>query len=84
MTGKADMMISRNVRTWKRQQICCLDRRQSVMDNTTSKVSCFARAYRFENNNTHIFADSMAKKILGDDFNQIAKSMVLFSTKNIL
>ena len=43
------------------------------MDNMTAKVSCFARAYHFENNKTHIFADSMAKLILGDDFNQIAE-----------
>ena len=46
------------------------------MDNMTAKVSCFARAYHFENNKTHIFADSMAKMILGDDFNQIAESMM--------
>ncbi|MCR5023870.1 MAG: class I SAM-dependent methyltransferase [Lachnospiraceae bacterium] len=46
------------------------------MDNTTAKVSCFARAYHFENNKTHIFADSMAKTILGDDFDQIAESMM--------
>ena len=37
------------------------------MDNTTAKVSCFARAYHFENNKTHIFADSMAARLLGDD-----------------
>ena len=35
------------------------------MDNTTAKVSCFARAYHFENNKTHIFADSMAARLLG-------------------
>ena len=46
------------------------------MDNTTAKVSCFARAYHFENNKTHIFADSMAKKVLGDDYDHIAKSMM--------
>ena len=45
------------------------------MDNTTAKVSCFARAYHFENNKTHIFADNMAKKILGEDYDQIAESM---------
>jgi hypothetical protein len=38
------------------------------MDNTTAKVSCFARAYHFENNKTHIFADSMAARLLGDDY----------------
>ena len=41
------------------------------MDNMTAKVSCFARAYHFDNNKTHIFADSMAKMILGDDFNMV-------------
>ena len=46
------------------------------MDNTTAKVSCFARAYHFENNKTHIFADNMAKKILGEDYDQIAESML--------
>lgn len=46
------------------------------MDNTTAKVSCFARAYHYENNKVHIFADNMAKKLLGDDYNQIAESMI--------
>ena len=46
------------------------------MDNTTAKVSCFARAYHFENNKIHIFADSMAKTILGDDYDQIAENMM--------
>ena len=46
------------------------------MDNATAKVSCFARAYHFENNNTHIFADSMAARLLGDDFDHIAESMM--------
>ena len=45
------------------------------MDNTTAKVSCFARAYHFENNKTHIFVDNMAKMILGEDYEQIASSM---------
>jgi methyltransferase (TIGR00027 family) len=45
------------------------------MDNTTAKVSCFARAYHFENNKTHIFADNMAKKVLGDDYDKITESM---------
>ena len=44
------------------------------MDNTTAKVSCFARAYHFENNKTHIFADSMAARLLGDDYDHIAES----------
>ena len=46
------------------------------MDNTTAKVSCFARAYHFKNNKTHIFADSMAARLLGDDYDQIAESMM--------
>ena len=46
------------------------------MDNTTAKVTCFARAYHFENNNTHIFADSMAARLLGDDYDHIAESMI--------
>ena len=44
------MMVSRKEENWKRQRICCLDRRQSVMDNATAKVSCFARAYHYKNN----------------------------------
>ena len=46
------------------------------MDNTTAKVSCFARAYHYENNKEPIFADSIAKKLLGDDYDQIAESMI--------
>ena len=46
------------------------------MDNTTAKVSCFARAYHYENNKVHIFADSMAKTLLGDDYDHIAESMM--------
>lgn len=45
------------------------------MDNMTAKVSCFARAYHYKNNRTHIFADNIAEKILGNDYNQIAKNM---------
>jgi methyltransferase (TIGR00027 family) len=45
------------------------------MDNTTAKVSCFARAYHYKNNTTHIFADSCAQKILGEEYAQIAESM---------
>lgn len=57
------------------QYVTGTDRGQSVMDNTTAKVSCFARAYHFENNKTHIFADSMAARLLGDDYDRIAQSM---------
>lgn len=45
------------------------------MDNMTAKVSCFARAYHYKNNSTRIFADNIAEKILGNDYNQIAKNM---------
>lgn len=46
------------------------------MDNMTAKVSCFARAYHYKNNDTCIFLDNLAEKLLGDDYEQIAKSMV--------
>lgn len=46
------------------------------MDNMTAKVSCFARAYHYKNNGTRIFSDELAEKLLGDDYEQIAKSMV--------
>lgn len=45
------------------------------MDNMTAKVSCFARAYHYKNNSPHIFADNIAEELLGDDYNQIEKSM---------
>lgn len=43
------------------------------MDNTIAKVSCFARAYHYENNKVHIFADSMAKKLLENLQNEIIR-----------
>ena len=46
------------------------------MNNTTAKVSCYARAYHFEEKAAHIFANNMAKKILGVDYDQIAESMM--------
>ena len=46
------------------------------MENTTAKVSCFARAYHYINYDTHIFADAFAKEILGDEHNQIVESMI--------
>ncbi len=76
MTGKAVMMIRRKEENWRRRQICCLDRRQPVMDNPTAEVSCFARSYHFENNKTHIFADNMATRLLEDDYVQLAESMM--------
>lgn len=45
------------------------------MDNLTAKVSCFARAYHYKNNQVHIFADDVAEKLLGDDYDLVAKSM---------
>lgn len=45
------------------------------MKNMTALVSCFARAYHFENNSKHIFADSAAQKLLGDDYYVIAENM---------
>ena len=45
------------------------------MDNLTAKVSCFARAYHYKNNRVHIFADEVAEKLLGDDYDLVAQSM---------
>lgn len=45
------------------------------MENLTAMVSCFARAYHFKNNRTHIFADPAAESLLGDDYALIARSM---------
>jgi len=45
------------------------------MNNMTALVSCFARAYHFENNDEHIFADPAARKLLGDDYNAISDNM---------
>lgn len=45
------------------------------MDNTTAKVSCFARAYHYKNNLVPVFADSMAESLLGEEYEQIAENM---------
>ncbi len=45
------------------------------MDNMTAKVSCFARAYHYKNNTTHIFKDTAAEALLGNDYGKIAQSM---------
>ena len=37
--------------------------------------SCFARAYHYNNKSIRIFTDDIAEKLLGEDYNQIAKSM---------
>lgn len=45
------------------------------MDHMTAKVSCFARAYHHKNNQIHIFDDDMAEKLLGRDYDEIARNM---------
>lgn len=45
------------------------------MDNMTAKMSAFARAYHYKNNETHVFADSKAEMILGEDYEKIAASL---------
>lgn len=45
------------------------------MENLTTKVSCFARAYHYRNNDAHIFADTAAEALLGEDYDRIAESM---------
>ena len=46
------------------------------MNNTTAKVSCFARAYHHKNNTKHIFDDNMAEELLGNDYDAIAQNML--------
>lgn len=46
------------------------------MNNMTAKVSCFARAYHYKNNDEWIFKDEVAAMILGDkDYSDIADNM---------
>ena len=45
------------------------------MENMTAKVSCFARAYHHKNNRKHIFDDTVAEKLLGKDYEEIAQNM---------
>lgn len=45
------------------------------MDNMTAKVSCFSRAYHNKNNAVHIFADTAAEQLLGEDYGRIAENM---------
>lgn len=46
------------------------------MDNMTVKVSCFARAYHFKNNEKWIFRDDKAEALLGNsDYAAIAENM---------
>ena len=45
------------------------------MNHTTALVSCFARAFHFQNNQTHIFSDPAAYPLLKDDYAGIAQHM---------
>lgn len=45
------------------------------MDSMTAKMSAFARAYHYNNNETHVFADRKAEMILGDDYEKIAANL---------
>ncbi len=45
------------------------------MEHLTAKMSCFARAYHYKNNASHIFADAAAEALLGADYNEIAQSL---------
>lgn len=44
----------------------------------TAKVSCFARAYHYKNNDTWIFKDEFAERILGEEeYGAIAENMAM-------
>ena len=46
------------------------------MENMTAKVSCFARAYHYKNNQNWIFKDDKAAEILGEkEYQMIAEHM---------
>lgn len=45
------------------------------MEHMTAKVSCFARAWHFENNRVHVFADRAAGGLLGEAYREIAQHM---------
>ncbi len=46
------------------------------MEHMTARVSCFSRAYHYRNNQTWIFRDDFAEKILGEEeYCAIAESM---------
>jgi len=45
------------------------------MENSTAKISCFARAYHFGNNKVHIYADEYAEALLGSEYKQITESL---------
>ncbi|MGN0169290.1 MAG: class I SAM-dependent methyltransferase [Lachnospiraceae bacterium] len=46
------------------------------MDHMTAKVSCFARAYHYNNHSVHIFKDRFAELLLGNEYEQIAGNMM--------
>jgi len=56
------------------------------MDNMTALVSAFARAYHYRNNDTWVFADPYAEKMLTDEENaSISQNMSQgMSDKNML
>lgn len=46
------------------------------MENMTAKVSCFARAFHYKNNDFWVFKDEMAEKLLGThEYQAIAENM---------
>ena len=51
------------------------NRTNQTEKNMTAKVSCFARAYHYRSNEGWIFADTLAEKILGTDYETIAAHM---------
>lgn len=53
------------------------------MENATSKVSCFARAYHHKNNRIHIFDDSAAELLLGEDYNRCNPEHIMRSPSGI-
>ncbi len=46
------------------------------MNNLTAKMSAFARAYHHKNNEVFIFDDNKAEAILGNDYGEIAASLM--------
>lgn len=46
------------------------------MENITSKVSCFLRAYHNKTSGFPVFADTAAELLLGDDYEKIVKSFL--------
>lgn len=58
------------------KELYSITERVGFMNNMTAKVSCFARAYHYKNNNQWVFKDGIAEMILGDkDYLSIADNM---------